>query len=162
MATSGDSSRELLRHTVATVAYRGGKALRGAPAEFSAFQVAEGSRTPGQILSHICDLFDWALSVAQGKEAWKGTQPREWNEDVARFFASLAAFDEYLASNAPLAVPSEKLFQAPIADALTHIGQISMLRRIAGSPVRAENFSRADIAAGRVGPEQTPPKREFE
>ena len=162
MATSGDSSRELLRHTVATVAYRGGKALRGAPAEFSAFQVAEGSRTPGQILSHICDLFDWALSVAQGKEAWKGTQPREWNEDVARFFASLAAFDEYLASNAPLAVPSEKLFQAPIADALTHIGQISMLRRIAGSPVRAENFSRADIAAGRVGPEQTHPKHEFD
>jgi hypothetical protein len=162
MATSGDSSRELLRHTVATVAYRGGKALRGAPAEFSTFQVADGSRTPGQILSHICDLFDWALSVAQGKEVWKGTQPREWNEDVARFFASLAALDEYLASNAPLAVPPEKLFQAPIADALTHIGQISMLRRIAGSPVRAENFSRADIAAGRVGPEQTPPKHEFD
>jgi len=162
MATSSDSSRELLRHTVATVAYRGGKALRGAPAGFSTFQVADGSRTPGQILSHICDLFDWALSVAQGKEAWKGTQPREWNEDVARFFASLAALDEYLASNAPLAVPPEKLFQAPIADALTHIGQISMLRRIAGSPVRAENFSRADIAAGRVGPEQTPPKREFD
>jgi hypothetical protein len=162
MATSSDSSRELLRHTVATVAYRGGKALRGAPAGFSTFQVADGSRTPGQILSHICDLFDWALSVAQGKDAWKGTQPREWNEDVARFFASLAALDEYLASNAPLAVPPEKLFQAPIADALTHIGQISMLRRIAGSPVRAENFSRADIAAGRVGPEQTPPKREFD
>jgi len=120
------------------------------------------SRSAGRILSHICDLFDWALSVAQGKEAWKGTQPREWNEDVARFFASLAAFDEYLASNAPLAVPPEKLFQAPIADALTHIGQISMLRRIAGSPVRAENFSRADIAAGRVGPEQTHPKHEFD
>ena len=162
MTTSGDSSRELLRHTVATVAYRGGKALRGAPAEFSKFQVADGSRTPGQILSHLCDLFDWALSVAQGKEEWKGTQPREWNEDVARFFASLSAFDKYLASSAPLAVPAEKLFQAPIADALTHIGQISMLRRIAGSPVRAENFSKADITAGRVGPEQTPPKREFD
>jgi hypothetical protein len=162
MTTSGDSSRELLRHTVATVAYRGGKALRGAPAEFSNFQVADGSRTPGQILSHLCDLFDWALSVAQGKEEWKGTQPREWNEDVARFFASLSAFDKYLASSAPLAVPAEKLFQAPIADALTHIGQISMLRRIAGSPVRAENFSKADITAGRVGPEQTPPKREFD
>jgi hypothetical protein len=162
MTTSGDSSRELLRHAVATVAYRGGKALRGAPAEFSNFQVADGSRTPGQILSHLCDLFDWALSVAQGKEEWKGTQPREWNEDVARFFASLSAFDKYLASSAPLAVPAEKLFQAPIADALTHIGQISMLRRIAGSPVRAENFSKADITAGRVGPEQTPPKREFD
>ena len=162
MATSGDSSRELLRHTVATVAYRGGKALRGAPAEFSNFKVADGSRTPGKILSHICDLFDWALSIAKGKEVWRDTQPREWNDDVARFFASLAAFDEYIASNAPLAVPAEKLFQAPIADALTHIGQISMLRRIAGSPVRAENFSRADIAAGRVGPEQTPPKHEFD
>ncbi len=162
MATSSDSARELLRHTVATVAYRGGKALREAPPGFSQFQVAEGSRTPGQILSHICDLFDWALSVAQGKETWNGTKPREWNEDVARFFASLAAYDEYLASDATLGASPEKLFQAAIADALTHIGQISMLRRIGGSPVRAENYSRADIVAGRVGPQQTPPKHEFD
>jgi hypothetical protein len=162
MATSSDSSRELLRHSVATVAYRGGKALRGAPADFSAFQVADGSRNPGKILSHICDLFDWALSIAKGKEVWRDTQPREWNEDVARFFASLAAFDEYLASDAPLGASAERLFQGPIADSLTHIGQIAMLRRIAGSPVRAENHSRADVVAGRVGPEQTPPKQEFD
>jgi hypothetical protein len=162
MATSSDPAREFLRHTVATVAYRGGKALRGAPREFSRFQVAEGSRTPGQILAHICDLFDWAISIAQCKEAWNSMPPREWNEDVERFFASLAAFDKYLASSAPLGAPPEMLFQAPIADALTHIGQIAMLRRIAGSPVRAENYSRADIVAGRVGAEQTSAKHEFD
>lgn len=162
MATTSDSAREFLRHALATVAYRGGKALRGAPREFSRFQVAEGSRTPEQILCHICDLFDWALTIAQGKEAWNAANPGEWNDDVARFFATLAAFDKYLASSAPLGASPEMLIQAPIADALTHIGQIAMLRRIAGSPVRAENYSRAEIVAGRVGSEQTSPKHEFD
>jgi hypothetical protein len=161
MAAKNESARELLRHTVATVAYRGGKALRGAPAGFAQYKVGESSRTPGQILSHICDLYDWALSIAKGKEAWSDTKPREWDEDVARFFAALAAFDKYLASGNSLAASTETLFQGPVADSLAHIGQIAMLRRLATSPVRAENYARADIIAGRVGPEQTPPEQEF-
>jgi len=157
-----DSERQLLRHTIATVAYRGGKATRGAPESFSQFRIREGTRTPGQILAHICDLFDWALSIARGNEKWHSSEPLSWNEDVARFFRALAAFDEYFASDAPLGIPLETLFQGPVADALTHIGQISMLRRLAGSPVRAENYVRADIVTGRVGAEQTPPKAEFD
>jgi len=133
-----------------------------AAANFSQFRIGEGTRTPGQILAHVCDLFDWALSIARGKEEWHSLEPRAWDDDVARFFAGLTAFDAYLASDAPLGAPVEMLFQAPVADALTHIGQISMLRRLAGSPVRAENYSRAEIVAGRVGAEQIAPKREFD
>jgi hypothetical protein len=151
---------ELLRHTLATLAYRGGKALRDAPAGFTDFRPAEGSRTAGEILAHIGDLLDWGLSIARGKQAWTDSKPRSWEEDVARFFAGLKAFDDYLASNKPLE-PSEKLFQGPIADAFTHVGQIGMLRRMAGAPVRGENYHKADILAGRVGPEQPAPKREF-
>jgi len=148
----------MLRHTLATLAYRGGKALRGAPAEFAGYG---SSRTPGEILAHICDLFDWALTLADGKQAWHNSKPQAWEADVARFHAGLAAFDAYLASGAPLACTPEKLFQGPIADALTHVGQIGMLRRLAGSPVKGENYFRADIEIGRLGPDQTPPKREF-
>jgi len=158
---SSESSRQLLRHTLATLAYRGGKAFRGAPADFSAFQVASGTRTPGQILAHIGDLLDWALSQAQGTEAWRESPPRSWDEDVARFFVSLGALDAYLASSDSPGASTEKLFQGAIADSFTHVGQISMLRLLAGSPVRAENYSRADVVAGRVSSEQTPPKREF-
>jgi hypothetical protein len=154
--------RELLRHTVATLAYRGGKTLRGAPEEFSGFCVSETTRTPGQILAHIGDLLDWALSIVQGKQEWHNSPPQSWDQDSERFFAALAAFDACLASGEPLAAPVEKLFQGPIADALTHVGQIAILRRMAGAPVRAENYFRAEIAAGRVGPEQTPPRREFD
>jgi hypothetical protein len=81
---------------------------------------------------------------------------------VDRFFAALAALDAYLASGDPLGGPAEKIFQGPIADALTHVGQISMLRRLAGSPVRGENYLRARIRAGAVGPEQAPPSFEFD
>jgi hypothetical protein len=158
---ASESSRQLLRHAVATLAYRGGKAFRGAPADFSSFQIAAGTRTPGQILAHIGDELDWVLSQARGKEVWRESPPRSWDEDVARFYAGLDALDAYLASSEPLVASPERLFQGAIADVLTHIGQISMLRRLAGSPVRAENYSRADIVAGRVGTEQTPPEREF-
>jgi hypothetical protein len=157
-----DPGRDLLRHAVATLAYRGGKALRGAPAGFADFRAGDTTRTPGQILAHVGDLLDWALSLAKGAEQWHSSDPLPWSEGCDRFFAALQAFDAYLASDAPLAAPAEKLFQAPIADALTHIGQISMLRRLAGAPVRAENYSRADIVVGRVGPAQTTPKREFD
>jgi hypothetical protein len=161
-AAQADASRDLLRHAVATLAYRGGKALRGAPAGFTEFRAADTTRTPGQILAHIGDLLDWALSVAKGAEQWHNSDPLPWDEGRDRFFAALQAFDAYLASDAPLAAPAEKLFQAPIADALTHIGQISMLRRLAGAPVRGENYSRADIVVGRIGPAQTAPEHEFD
>jgi len=159
---ASDPKRDLLRHTVATLAYRGGKTLRGAPAEFAGYRAAQTTRTPSQILAHIGDLLDWSLSVAKGKEEWHNSAPLAWHREVERFFAALERFDAYLAADAPLHESAEKLFQGPIADALTHVGQIAMLRRMAGSAVRGENYHRAEIAAGRVGPEQTPPRREFD
>ena len=156
-----DDERAFLRHTIATLAYRGGKATRGAEPSFATFQASPTTRTPINVLCHIGDLLDWALSIARGKEAWHDSTPQAWHADVARFFAGLQSLDAFLASDAPLGRTSEQLFQGPIADALTHVGQIAMLRRLAGSPVRAENYMRAEIVAGRVGPEQSAPRREF-
>jgi len=152
----------LLRHSVATVAYRGGKALRGAPDHFGSFHIGDKTRTPAQILAHMGDLFDWALSIAQGQQAWHDSTPLPWSDEVERFFAALKKFDDYLASGEPLHSPAEGLLQAPVADSFTHIGQIAMLRRLAGSPVKGENYFKAEIAAGRVGLEQSAPRREFE
>ena len=157
-----DPKRDLLRHTVATVAYRGGKAVRGAPASFASFRAGETTRTPAAILAHIGDLFDWALSIARGAQAWNHSTPLAWDDEVARFFAALQRFDDYLASDAPLACEPEQLFQGPVADALNHVGQIAMLRRIAGAPIKAENYYRAEIVRGRVGSEQMQPRREFD
>ena len=154
--------RELLRHTVATLAYRGGKAIRNAPPEFKDFRVAGDSRTPGEILAHIGDLLDWALSIAVGKQTWRNSTPLPWEDESARFFAALQAFDSYLASDQPLAAPAEKLFQGPIADALTHVGQIAMLRRIAGGPIKGENYYKAEIESGRVGADQSSKRTEFD
>jgi len=154
-----DPKRDLLRHTLATVAYRAGKTLRGATPEFAQFPGA--GRPPIQILAHMGDLFDWALSVAQGDQKWRNSEPLPWDREVERFFASLAAFDAYLASDEPINVPIEKLFQAPVADALTHTGQLAMLRRLAGCPMRGENYFAAEVALGRVGIDQTAPSKEF-
>jgi hypothetical protein len=162
VGSAAGTSRELLRHTLATLAYRGGKAVRGAPPEFAAFRLSEGGRTPAEILAHVGDLFDWALSLAQGRQTWKDSAPLSWDAEVARFFAALERFDAILASDAPLASPAEKLFQGPIADALTHVGQITMLRRLSGAPINGENYFQAEIAAGRVGPEQAAPRKEFD
>lgn len=157
-----NTGREFLRHTLATLAYRGGKVLRGAPDGFASFRTNETTRTPGQILAHIGDLLDWALSMAAGKEAWHDSEPHKWEDDVERFFAGARVLDDYLASQQSLAISPEAMFQGPIADALTHVGQIAMLRRMAGVPVRGENYFKAEIVKGRVGPEQAAPRREFE
>ncbi len=162
MTPSSESARQLLRHSVATVAYRGGKALRGAPDHFGSFHIGDKTRTPAQILAHMGDLFDWALSIAQGQQAWHDSTPLPWDAEVDRFFAAVKKFDDYLASAEPLHSPAEGLLQAPVADSLTHIGQIAMLRRLAGSPVKGENYFKAEIAPGRVGLEQSAPRREFE
>ena len=155
-------SKDFLRHAVATLAYRGGKTLRGVSEEFGSYKAGPTTRTPAEILAHMCDLLDWALSIARGKQEWQNSPSLPWADGVARFHAALAAFDEYLASDAPLGAPMEKLFQGAIADALTHTGQMAMLRRMSGHPIKSENYYRADIAIGRVGPDQTPPKVEFD
>jgi hypothetical protein len=155
-----DPNRDFLRHTVATIAYRAAKAERDAPAGFGDFQAGNGARTPLQLLAHMGDLFDSALGMAQGKWDIKHSAPLKWRNEVARFHASLEAFDVYLASDAPLGITTQKLFQGPVADALTHVGQIAMLRRLAAAPIRGESYARADIVAGRLGTEQ--PKSPFE
>ncbi len=161
-ATSPDPQRSLLRHMLATLAYRGGKALRGSPPDFADLRPEPSVRSPGEILAHIGDLLEWAASMARGEQRWRAAAPRSWEAEVERFFAALATFDGWLAAGEPLAVPVEKLFQGPIADAFQHVGQIALLRRIAGAPVRGENYFRADVAAGRVGAEQAPPGLEFD
>jgi hypothetical protein len=154
--------REMLRHAVATLAYRGGKAVRGAPDRFGDFKAEADIRTPGQVLAHVGDLLDWTLELAEGRQTWRDSPPRPWTEEVARFFEALARVDARLASAAPLGFGERQLLQGPIADALTHVGQITMLRRMFGSPVRGENYLQADVVAGRVGPEQSAPRREFD
>lgn len=157
-----DASRALLRHTVATVGYRGAKAVRDAPAAFADFTIGEATRTPARILAHVGDLLDWAVSLAKGQHVWHDSTPLPWDQEVARFFQGLRTLDDYLASDAPLGCSAERLFQGPIADGLTHIGQIAMLRRLAGAPVRGENYYKAEIVSGRVGPDQPGRRVEFE
>jgi hypothetical protein len=151
--------RELLRHTLATLAYRAARALDGAPEEFAGFNGA--GRQPVRILAHMGDLFDWALSISEGHETWHNSVPLAWNKEKQRFFAALGAFDAYLASVQPLRAEIGRLFQGPVADALTHVGQLAMLRRLAGSPIVGENFYVAAVAVGQVGADQPAPVQPF-
>jgi hypothetical protein len=150
-----------LRHALATLAYRASKAVRDAPPGFNTVRPGSGSRSAGQILAHMADLFDWALSQAEGRERWAPQRPRSWARDCDRFFTALTALDAYLASAAPLRASPERIFQGAIADALTHVGQIALLRRTAGARVRAENYSVAKITVGMTGIEQPKPVSEF-
>ncbi len=156
------SARDLLRHSLATIAYRAGKVVRDSPQAFVQFEAGHNCRTPVQLLAHIGDLFDWALSMAKGQPAWQNSQPLPWPDEVQRFFESLKRFDDYLAGPEPLRASPEKLMQGPIADIMTHVGQLAILRRLSGIPIKSENYFEADVAAGRVGKDQAIPKYEFD
>lgn len=161
MSDSGDA-RALLRHTLATLAYRASKALRDAPREFADHRISPTSRTPLQLVGHLGDLFDWAFAMTEGKWTWAANSIGEWDAEVERFFAALARLDARLASGEPLGHSPEVIFQGPIADALTHVGQLNMIRGAIGAPVRPESYGRATIKAGRVGRDQPAPKAEYE
>jgi len=151
----------LLRHALATLAYRLEKVIRDVPSDFADYSCGADVRTPLEILAHIGDLLEWGVRLADGEHRWTPGDWRPWNEERERVFAALARFDARLAAG-PTVKPVEQIFQGPIADSLTHVGQLAMLRRLAGSPVRAENYFRAEIVAGRVGAKQSPPRREFD
>ena len=154
--------RELLRHAVATLAYRAAKAIRNAPSTVADFRIGDATRSPIQILAHLGDLLEWGVSLAEGNQKWNVATPGSWDAESARFFSALARLDEYLASDLPLGCKPEKLLQGPVADALTHVGQLMMLRRLASAPVRSENYAIAEIVSGRVTAEQAAPRFEFD
>ena len=99
--------------------------------------------------------------MAEGRQKWQDSEPLPWAQELERFYTALTRFDDFLASGAPVQVPLEGLFQGPVADALAHIGQIALLRRMAAAPMQPENYSKAEITVGRVGADQSTPKREF-
>ena len=156
--------RDSLRYAVATLAYRAAKTMRGAPATFAAFKPGPTSNTPLEIVAHMGDLFDWGLRLAKGEPGWTQATRQPWAEECARFFAALKKFDDHLASNAKIDYELTRLFQGPVADALTHTGQLAMLRRLHGAPMKGESYNRADIVIGRISLDQTPadPRYEFD
>ena len=157
-----DFDRYSLRHAVATLAYRAAKTMRGAPDSFANFKPGPTSNTPLDLVAHMGDLFDWALRMVRGEARWTTATPQPWPAECARFFAALKAFDDYLASDVAIQAELTRVFQGPVADALTHTGQLALLRRLHGAPMKGESYNRADIVVGRVGPDQTPPDPRYE
>lgn len=159
-----NNTRAVLRHLLATLAYRAAKVLREVPPSFAEFSAGPNWRRPVLIVAHLADLMAWGVKLAQGEYVWRADGTNDWNTEVRRFFDGMAALDRILASDARLSLSrcTEMLIQGPLADALTHVGQLAMLRSAAGNPIRPESFARAEIVAGRVGPDQVPAVREFD
>ena len=157
-----NETRNFLRHATATIAYRGAKAIRGAPPAFAHFKAGPTTRTPLEILAHIGDLLEVSAARLRGPAQWKTATPDTWERQAARFHAALASIDEALASDAPIDVSLTKWYQGPFADSLTHVGQLAMLRRLSGAPMKGEAYYYADIQAGRVGPDQPPADEKYE
>ena len=157
-----DPARLALRQMAATLAYRAAKVLRDVPPDFAHRSFGDSTRQPVRILAHMGDLMSWGVSMAGGGKEWKPAGGDDWNTEVDRFFNGLATLDAALAAEGEFKGSIDKLIQGPLADALTHVGQIAMLRGMAGAPVRPESYARAIITAGRVGLDQEAPRAEFD
>jgi hypothetical protein len=151
-----------LRQLAATLAYRAAKVLRDVPPLFDTYGCGDSTRTPVRIVAHMADLMAWGVTIADGDIQWNAGGSDDWDREVGRFFDGLGALDRALATAGPFKGSVDKLIQGPLADALTHVGQLALLRGMAGAPIKPESYARADIVIGRVGREQSPPGREFE
>ena len=151
-----------VRHVVATLAYRAAKVLRDTPPEFATKDFGPHTRQPVQIVAHMADLMAWGVTMSRGEYVWTAGGSDDWAMEVRRFFDGLRTIDEQLAASPPPERSIQKLIQGPLADALTHVGQLAMLRGMMGIAVRPESYARADIVVGRVGAEQPAPRYEFD
>ena len=153
-----DDKRSLLRHFLAALAYRTQKALRDAPAEFGDFRVAAAVRTPAELIRHMTSVLGYARTFFVGGQYRPEPLPT-FDQEIGRFHKMLHDLERHISAGIPLLqeMTPERLLQGPFADAMTHAGQLAMLRRLAGAPVPPENFIVADIDAGRLGKNQAQP-----
>jgi hypothetical protein len=151
------TTRLILRHMAATIAYRAARAVRDAPREFGAYRQTPDSPSSADILAHMGDLMEWVLRLMRGNWQWTEADTIGWDEEIERFFRLLKAVDDELASGAPIKWDPAKLIQGGLADALAHTGQLAMLRRLSGHAMTSESYARADVVIGRVGLDQAAP-----
>jgi len=154
--------RQMLRHTLATLAYRAEKVLREVPDGFPEFRLSPTGRTALETLGHMADLMEWGERFTTGVNKWLPGEAASWQAARDRFFRGLAAFDAGLAANRGDGAPLEVMFQGPVADALTHVGQLAMMRGAAGLSVRPESYARAEIKVGRTGTDQSSIRTEYD
>jgi hypothetical protein len=159
METNEDPKRALLVHFLAALAYRTQKALRGAPTEFALFEAGNRSRPPQELVRHMTDVLGYARTCLTGG-TYRALPLPTMADEVQRFHDVLQDLGKLLMSGAPLGViTEEQLLQGPFADAMTHAGQLALLRRLAGEPVPPESFVDAAIRSDRLGPDQPEPAR---
>ena len=158
---SDESARTVVRHLAATLAYRAAKVLHEPPEGFATTAFGAATRRPVAIVAHLADLMAWGVTIARGEYVWAPGGSDDWDTEVQRFFTNLETMDGELAAPG-FSGSLEKLVQGALADALTHVGQLAMLRGMAGSPVRPESYARAEIVRGRVGRSQAAPRAEFD
>jgi len=151
-----------LRQLAATLAYRAAKVFRDVPPDFAHYTCGASTRQPVKIVAHMGDLMAWGVTIADGDIKWHAAGSDDWDHEVSRFFDGLALLDAALAADRPFKGSVDKLIQGPLADALTQVGQLAMMRGMAGVPVRPESYARAKIDAGRVGRDQAAPGYEFD
>jgi hypothetical protein len=153
-----DAKRKLLNHFLAALAYRTQKALRDAPPDFGSFRAHEGVRTPAELVRHMTSVLGYARTHFVGGRYWP--EPLEsLEEEIERFHEMLGLLAQHLRNGDELleGMSEERLLQGPFSDAMTHAGQLALLRRLAGAPVPPENFIVAEIAPDRLGPDQAKP-----
>ena len=156
-----DPERTLLQHFLAAIAYRTQKALRGAPEHFPEFAAGHQSRTPVEILRHMTSLMGFANTLYVGGAYPVKPEPLpSFEAEIARFHEMLQVVNRHLELGTPLLeISHQQLLQGPLADVMTHVGQLALLRRLAEVPVAPENFIHADIRGDRLGPDQPMPAR---
>ena len=143
------TSIDLLRHAVATLAYRARKPLKDAPEEMDAARLCEGGMSGREVVDHMSDVLLWGAGHVSGNPRWATANSPTWEMACDRFWTALAGFDLIIDTHAE-DCPVDRILQGPVADCLTHVGQLATLRRMAGAPIEPENYFKAEIEAGHV------------
>ncbi|MGD8566066.1 MAG: hypothetical protein PVF96_06935 [Candidatus Bathyarchaeota archaeon] len=146
----------MLRHFLASIAYRATKAIKDAPEIYPNLYIGKGVKTPLRIVHHITGVLKYAHSFFEHYDTTY-SDIKSWDAEINDFYNILRQLDKSLQKKKPNQVTEEQLLQGPLSDSMAHVGQLLLLRRMADSPVPSENFIFADIKKEKVGPDQPEP-----
>lgn len=148
MKDSHAGGAETLRCYLAGLVFRFEHVTAGTGEEFAKFEAGHGVRTPQQIVRHMTGLV--LLARDQFEEvAGRRPEPLPWPEEKSRFVATVWDFDTLVSKGSGLredrSIPSmAHVWNGPLSDLMTHVGQLATLRRLAGDPVPAVRYSQVD------------------
>ncbi len=140
-----NQNSHFIQHFLKVLSYRFEKAIHNAAESYPKHASGHGIRTPLELLGHMNGVLEFAISSLKNQPR-RNIPEQSWQEQITLYYEKLKELNQLMQENSFDTDTLERILQGPLADAMTHIGQLAMMRRLANSAIAGENYFAADMS----------------